>query len=218
MSKSDLLVAVVAVWLVALLPCALAGMSDTDREYWNLATKKYINRDGSHEIPFRSYRTSLDSYRHLDDLESKALAHASRIGVLPIRKDERQPMTREEASRHPSTEVDTPVEEPMSKLSDNLHTRLHLSDASDSAIVLTGTDLGRSSTAAETSAREPIYFSSIIAPGNDLHEEMGLNPKAKAFAFWKHQSGASQLLHVDTLELAGGSWKLQALDEVLRHH
>ncbi|CDR99545.1 hypothetical protein [Sporisorium scitamineum] len=44
-------------------------MSDIDHNYWILATQKYIKSPNSQEIPFASFRTNLNSFSHIKDLE-----------------------------------------------------------------------------------------------------------------------------------------------------
>lgn len=159
MSKLFLLLAAGAAWLVALLPIVNAGISDMDRPYWHLAIKQYINPQGLQEIPFESYPTNLDSFKRVDGLESKALAYARSIGVLPIKG-----------------EADL-----ISKHGDDFHSRVHVTGASPSTILLAESAEGRPSTATEVPLRKPIYFSSIITNGDGLHREMGLGKEEWAF-------------------------------------
>ncbi|GAC94453.1 hypothetical protein PHSY_002024 [Pseudozyma hubeiensis SY62] len=60
----------------------LAAMSDLDRQNWHKATALYMEHYPKQAVT--SHRTTLDSYRHIDNLELKALAHARSSGVIPI--------------------------------------------------------------------------------------------------------------------------------------
>lgn len=60
-----------------------------------------------------------------------------------------------------------------------------------------------------------VYFTSVIKPGDMLHDKMSLQGKT-AFAFWKHQGHQFRLLHIDTLDAAHVTWPIQSLGEVLR--
>ncbi len=59
-----------------------AEMTEVDRNNWLAATRKYI---GLHDKGlFTSYRTNLDSYAGVEDLQRKALERAKRTGVIHI--------------------------------------------------------------------------------------------------------------------------------------
>ncbi|SAM83106.1 uncharacterized protein UBRO_03665 [Ustilago bromivora] len=72
--------------------------------------------------------------------------------------------------------------------------------------------------AAETEpARLPSsYFSSVIKPGHQLHNQMVLHQDMDAYAFWKKEGSQSHLVQIDTLNhLDKQKWFLQPLREVL---
>ncbi|CDU25936.1 uncharacterized protein SPSC_06107 [Sporisorium scitamineum] len=106
MVKPVLIPAAVSALLTTLLPCILAVMSDIDHNYWILATQKYIKSPNSQEIPFASFRTNLNSFSHIKDLESKALNQARAVGVLLIARVKVEPSSKKEGKGETSAEIE----------------------------------------------------------------------------------------------------------------